>query len=100
MKINSTIGSLLAVGMLLIGRLATAAAALQDTNQKPATATAPATSIDDLFPDPVLVKGNYFQIKRTELTDAVSQTKMAYQAQGMSIPPDKMPQVEKLALDD
>jgi parvulin-like peptidyl-prolyl isomerase len=100
MKINSTIGSLLAVGMLLIGGLATAAAAPQDTNQKPATATAPATSIDDLFPDPVLVKGNYFQIKRTELTDAVSQTKMAYQAQGMSIPPDKMPQVEKLALDD
>ncbi len=61
---------------------------------KPTTAIAA-----DLFPAPVLVKGKGFEVKRSDLDEAVANVKADAIANGQELPPDRMPVVETKLLD-
>src|SRR5450432_3045212 len=56
-------------------------------------ATAPA-SMASLFGDPVIAKGNGFEIKQSELDEVILGIKSAAAAHGETIPPEQMTTIE------
>jgi parvulin-like peptidyl-prolyl isomerase len=61
----------------------------------PASAAAKTTNaMAALFGDPVIAKGNGFEIKRSELDEVLTGLKSAYAAQGQAIPPARLTQIE------
>jgi parvulin-like peptidyl-prolyl isomerase len=67
--------------------------AITDTNANPAAAMA------SLFGDPVIAKGNGFQIKQSELDEVVSGLKSRAAMQGQTIPPEQLLAFEAKMLD-
>jgi len=81
-----------------------AAAALAVTtlkaDDKPATTNSVSTNVpklEDLLPDPVVVKGKGFEIKRSRLDEAVSSIRANYTAAGRELTPADLPLIEKFA---
>jgi len=64
------------------------------TNAAPAK---PAVKADDLFPDPVVVKAKGFEIKRSQLDDALIAIKGNLPASGQKMPPNEV--IEQQILD-
>jgi parvulin-like peptidyl-prolyl isomerase len=86
--------------MLFAFPSAQAATASVSTNKTPVstgTNSNPQAAMTALFGDPVIAKGNGFEIKRSELDELVTKFKAAAAAQNMSIPPKQT--IEKGALD-
>jgi len=54
--------------------------------QLPAGAASPGSQSGDLFPDPVIAKGDGFEIKRSDLDDAYVNASVTYAASGQTIP--------------
>lgn len=74
------------------------------TPGQPAQTNAPADSkapvkLDELLPDTVLVKARGFQIKRSQLDEAMTDVKKYFVSQGRAIPPEELDKVEKQTLD-
>lgn len=89
--------ALAAVILALPARAATpppvaAAPAVADTN------AAPADTMTALFGDPVIVKGNGFEIKRSELDEVMIGLKSAAEAHGETIPPEQLSAIESQML--
>jgi len=59
----------------------------------------PATKAPDLFPDPTIAKGKGFEIKRSQLDDAVSSIKATAVARGQQVPPEQLLMMEQQVLD-
>ena len=59
----------------------------------------PASKASELFPDVPVVKGKGFQIKRSQLDDAVTSIKSTAVARGQSIPPDQIAMMEQQVLE-
>src|ERR1700722_17395338 len=81
-----------------------ATAALVTTTLRAATPDAPAATnsaskVSDLFPDPVIARGNGFEIKRSQLDDAISAARGNAAAQGMQVTAADMPTITKNSLD-
>jgi parvulin-like peptidyl-prolyl isomerase len=57
------------------------------TNAPPAK---PAVKADDLFPDPVVVKAKGFEIKRSQMDDALISIKGSLPANGQKMPPNEI----------
>jgi parvulin-like peptidyl-prolyl isomerase len=94
-----TLGILLAAS--LAGSTALVAAA-PTTNAPAAKAPAPTgqtSKIDDLFPDPVIAKGKGFEIKRSQLDEAISGIKSRAAASRQQITAADMPIIEKTSFD-
>jgi peptidyl-prolyl cis-trans isomerase C len=66
------------------------------TNAAPAK---PAAKAEDLFPDPVVAKGKGFQIKRSQLDEALIAIKANLAARGQGIAPSELLALEKQILD-
>lgn len=74
------------------------------TPGQPALTNAPADSkppvrLEELLPDTVLVKARGFQIKRSQLDEAMADVKKYFASQGRAIPPEELSKVEKQTLD-
>jgi parvulin-like peptidyl-prolyl isomerase len=65
----------------------------------PDTNANPVASMASLFGDPIIAKGNGFQIKQSELDEVMSGIKSAAAAQGQSIPPEQLVAYEAKMLD-
>lgn len=59
----------------------------------------PAAKLAELFPDEVLVKGKGFQVKRSDLDEALATVKADTAARGEELPADKLPLIEIKLLD-
>ena len=92
------IKSVFFASMGLVITLATAAMAQSAKTNAPADAKPPA-GVDELLPDTVLVKGRGFQIKRSQLDEAMTDVKKYFASQGRGVPPEDLPKVEKQTLD-
>jgi len=71
---------------------------------KPAGANAPAPAkaapkLEDLFPDTVVAKGKGFEIKRSQLDEAITGVRATAVARGQQISPADAPAIEKLSFD-
>ena len=75
------------------GRAAEPSAA--ETAAQPTPATKPA----DLFPDTAVAKGKNFEIKRSQLDDAVTSIKATAVARGQQIPPEQLVMMEQQVLE-
>src|SRR5258708_2986681 len=74
------------------------------TPGQPAQTNAPADSksrvrLDELLPDTVLVKARDFQIKHSQLDEAMTDVKKYFASQGRVVPPEELAKVEKQTLD-
>src|SRR5436190_2164404 len=63
------------------------------TNTAAPSAAAPKTA--ELFPDVAIVKAKSFEIKRSQLDDAVTSFKSTAVSRGQSIPPDQISMMEQ-----
>ena len=83
---------------LLVAAALHAGAAADDT--KPATSPAPGgeLTINDLLPDKAVARGKGFEIKRSQLDEAVVNTRANASARGQDIPPNEMPLLELRSL--
>jgi parvulin-like peptidyl-prolyl isomerase len=70
------------------------------TNAPDAGGTKAAMSIDDLLPDPVIVRGKGFEIKRSKLDEVMTTLKAGAIASGQTIQPAQIPQLEQQLLDN
>ena len=59
----------------------------------------PATKPADLFPDSTIAKGKGFEVKRSQLDDAVTGIKATAVARGQQIPPDQLVMMEQQVLE-
>jgi parvulin-like peptidyl-prolyl isomerase len=87
--------------MLFAFPSAQAATASVSTNKTPVstgTNSNPQAAMTALFGDPVIAKGNGFEIKRSELDELVTKFKAAAAAQNMSVPSGRT--IERIALDN
>ena len=70
---------------------------------EPAASAPPANttskSLDDLFPDVVVAKGKGFQVKRSQLDDAMVSIKSTFAARGQDLPPEEMKHLEQQVLE-
>lgn len=73
-----------------------AAPAAAPTNAAPAK---PADKMAELFGDPVIARGQGFEIKRSHLDSAMIGIRSATAARGQNIPPDYMPIMERRVLE-
>jgi peptidyl-prolyl cis-trans isomerase C len=87
MKSNSKI-----LGVLLAASVLSTAALKAD--DKPASTNA-APKAAELFPDPVIATGKGFEIKRSQLDEAINGVRSAANARGQEVPADKLPLIEK-----
>lgn len=71
----------------------------QGTNA-PAAAGKPAVKADDLFPDPVIVKGKGIEIHQSRLDEAIASVKAGAVSRGEEISPAQMPLLEKQVFDN
>ncbi len=71
---------------------AAANAAATDTNANPVAA------MNALFGDPVIAKGNGFEIKQSELDEVMTSVKARAAAQGQTIPPQQLMQYQVMIL--
>jgi peptidyl-prolyl cis-trans isomerase C len=97
MKSNRKLFSFLLAAMGLVSDVAHA-------DDKPATnaptAAAPAASkLDQLFPDPVVAKGTGFEIKRSQLDEAISSLRANAKSRGQEVSAEDAPLVEHTAFD-
>lgn len=79
---------------------ATTLAAAAATADTPTTSPSSTPSISDLLPDVVVAKGKGFEIKRSELDQAVINARANAASRGQQIPAEQVPMLEKQALDD
>jgi peptidyl-prolyl cis-trans isomerase C len=63
------------------------------------TNTPSASKTGDLFPDVPIVKAKGFEVKRSQLDDAVTSIKSTAVARGQSIPPDQLVMMEQQVLE-
>jgi parvulin-like peptidyl-prolyl isomerase len=84
-----------ATGLLALGRSQAATSTPADT----APPAKPAPKISDLFPDEAVAKGKGFEIKRSQLDDAMVSIKSSFAARGQELPPDEMEHLEQEVLD-
>src|SRR5262245_29175179 len=63
------------------------------------TNASPASKPSDLFPDVPIVKAKGFEIKRSQLDDAVTSIRSTAVARGQSIPPDQLSLMEQQVLE-
>jgi parvulin-like peptidyl-prolyl isomerase len=68
--------------------------AATDTNANPLAA------MNALFGDPVIAKGNGFEIKQSELDEVMTSVKARAAAQGQTIPPGQLMQFQVMALNE
>ncbi|HEX3800030.1 MAG TPA: peptidylprolyl isomerase [Verrucomicrobiae bacterium] len=88
------------LGVLLAASVLSTAALKAD--DKPATTNAPAAAgakLDDLFPDPVIAKGTGFEIKRSQLDEAISGVRSAAAARGRELTPADLSAIERSSFD-
>jgi len=71
----------------------------QGTNT-PAAAGKPAAKADDLFPDPVIVKGTGIEIRQSRLDEAIASVKSGAVSRGEEITPAQMPLLQKQVFDN
>jgi parvulin-like peptidyl-prolyl isomerase len=90
--------SLAIAAIAITGPAATNPAA--STNAPDAAATKAAVSIDDLLPDPVIVRGKGFEIKQSKLDEVMSTLKAGAIASGQTIQPSQIPQLQQQLLDN
>jgi parvulin-like peptidyl-prolyl isomerase len=90
--------SLLKLTCCLMAAAALGAAAATD-DSKPAASNA-APSIDQLLPDVVIARGKGFEIKRSQLDQAIINARANAASRGQEIPAEQIPLLEKQALDD
>src|SRR5580765_1058073 len=64
-----------------------------------ATPAKPSVKLADLFPDTPVAKNKGFEIKRSQLDDAVTSIKSTAVARGQSIPPQELVTLEQQVLD-
>jgi peptidyl-prolyl cis-trans isomerase C len=85
----------------LAGGLATglAPAAENTVNVAPPAAAKPSVKVTDLFEDKVLAKGKGFEVKRSQLDEAMASIKAGAESQGRPIPPDHLTLIEQQVLD-
>ncbi|WP_040550917.1 peptidylprolyl isomerase [Pedosphaera parvula] len=93
MKSKKTLGVLLAAATV-------ASVAFAVTDNKPASTNASSTpKLSDLLPDQVIVKGKGFELKQSQLDEAVSGVKANASARGQEIPPAQLEMIQKKLLD-
>ncbi len=80
------------LGVLLAASVLSTAALKAD--DKPVTSTA-APIAPDLFPDPTIAKGKGFEIKRSQLDEAISGVRSAAAARGKELTQADLPLIEK-----
>jgi peptidyl-prolyl cis-trans isomerase C len=87
-----------ALAAIIFGALSASAAANPDSaSAAPAavdTNATPAATMTSLFGDPVVAKGNGFEIKQSDLNEVVDGIKSAAAAHGENIPSEQMPAIE------
>ncbi|HUZ06476.1 MAG TPA: hypothetical protein VMV89_03215, partial [Candidatus Paceibacterota bacterium] len=71
---------------------AAASSAATDTNANPLAA------MNALFGDPVIAKGNGFEVKQSELDEVMTSVKARAAAQGQTIPPEQLMQYQAMVL--
>ena len=89
-----------AVTLFALPRVQAASANAAATNAPASTATStkPTNAITALFGDPVIAKGNGFEIKRSELDEVMVGLKSAAIARGQVIPQARLAQIESQML--
>jgi len=86
-----------ALAAIIFAALSVQAAANPDSAAAPAvvdTNAPPAATMASLFGDPVIAKGNGFEIKQSELNEVVDGIRSAAAAHGESVPAEQMPAIE------
>jgi parvulin-like peptidyl-prolyl isomerase len=85
-----------AVTLFALPRAQAAAANAAATNASASTATnaKPADAMTALFSDPVIAKGNGFEIKRSELDEVMTGIKSTAAARGQTITPGQLTRIE------
>ncbi|HSY74003.1 MAG TPA: peptidylprolyl isomerase [Dongiaceae bacterium] len=104
MKLKLLLSAAFAAALLIASpRACLGAAAPATTN---ATTSVAATNVNTdaalaaLFGDPVVAKGKGFEIKQSDLDEVTSAFKARAAAQGQSISPDQLVQIQAMALDE
>ena len=89
------------LGLVLAAAAVCLAAAKTDA-QTTATAAAgkPAAKADDLFPDPVIVKGTGIEIRQSRLDEAIASVKAGAVSRGEEITAAQMPLLQKQVFDN
>jgi len=86
-------------GLLLAVAISSNAAAPDQAPAAAGAASSASPSIEDLLPDKVVAKGTGFEIKRSQLDQAVINAKAAAATRGQSVPDDMLPQLELKSLE-
>ena len=89
--------SIICSGCLLVASTLVVRAAAPDAT--PPAAPKPEASLEDLLPDTVLARGKNFEIKRSQLDQAIISTQAAAAARNRPIPANQRPQLELQALE-
>jgi peptidyl-prolyl cis-trans isomerase C len=90
------------LGVLLAAATITSVALAVSPDNKPAPTPAPAAStpkLDAFLPDTVIAKGKGFEIKRSQLDEALVGVKATATSRGQEIPPAQLGMIEKRLLD-
>lgn len=92
---------ILSVSIILVAELvrATVAGAAAAPAAAPTNSSTASKSVKDLFPDRAIAKGKGFEVKRSQLEDAVIGIKSAAAARNQAIPPDELAVLEQRILD-
>ena len=95
-KMSVSLILLLALAPSPAGRLS---AATQPASTNPAAPAKPAPAAAALFPDSTIAKGKDFEIKRSQLDEAVTSIKSSAVARGQTISPDQLVMMEQQVLE-
>ncbi len=90
-------------GVLLAATVLCTTLAKADDKPAPAgsgAATAPGAKLDDLFPDPVAIKGKGFEVKRSQFDEDMINVKAEILSQGQEIPQDRISVLKRRVLDN
>jgi len=101
-KMKLIFSAALVVALIASPRASSAAAAPMTTNATTSVAATNANTdaaLAALFGDPVVAKGKGFEIKQSEVDEMTSTFKARAAAQGQTIPPDQLIQIETMSLD-
>jgi parvulin-like peptidyl-prolyl isomerase len=95
--------NLKAFSLSIAATAALAFSACAATDAPPADTNAsgkPALTLDQLLPDPVIVKARGFEIKRSQLDQVVGTLKASLMAKGQTVADAQVPQIEQQLLDN
>ena len=84
---------------VLLTAAALAAAVVQADDKPASTNSAAKPNLDSILPDTVIATGKGFELKQSQLDEAMIGVKAQFASQGREVPADKLPLIEKGLLD-